>query len=155
MRPVEERECGFLMVPRHTLDRLLRTAGVGVVAMMLAVTPAAHAWADPSVQELEKQIEVAWNALEPVIEQYNEVHSQLKANQAKAAELQKRIQPLQQQVDEAMARVSAMAVQVYKGGAALKFNALLNGGSPSALAEQLAMLNQLAISQRRQISAVA
>jgi peptidoglycan DL-endopeptidase CwlO len=137
------------------VPRLLRIAGIGAVVVIVATAPANYAWADPSVQELEKQIDAAWNTLEPVIEQYNKVHAQLTANQAKVAELQRRIQPLQAQVDAAMAHVSEMAVRVYKGGSASTLNAVLSGGSPSVLVEQLAMLNQLAIGQRRQISAVA
>src|SRR5262249_14810177 len=123
-RSVGERECGFLMVPR-----LLRIAGIGAVVVIVATAPANYAWADPSVQELEKQIDAAWNTLEPVIEQYNKVHAQLTANQAKAAELQRRIQPLQAQVDAAMANVSEMAVRVYKAGSgsASTLNAVLSG----------------------------
>jgi len=36
-----------------------------------------------------------WNQLEPIIEQYNQVHSQLVDNQNKVADLQKRLLPLQ------------------------------------------------------------
>jgi peptidoglycan DL-endopeptidase CwlO len=138
------------MVPINRL--LFRTA---VVAVLIVVAPTANAWAEPTPQQLEQQIDLAWNTLEPIIEQYNAVHSQLKANQAKAAELQRQLAPLQQQVDEAMSRVSAIAVAAYKGGPGARFTALLSGGSPSKLVEQLALLNQLAVSEKRQISAVA
>src|SRR5690242_10171336 len=96
--------------------RLLAALATGFTAVVLTVAPAGHAWADPSVQDLEKMIDAAWNTLEPTIEQYNQVHSQLTANQAKAAQLQKQIAPLQMQVDLAMARVSDMAVVAYMGG---------------------------------------
>jgi cell wall-associated NlpC family hydrolase len=48
-----------------------------------------------------------------------------------------------------------MAVSLYKAGRASKLNALLSSGSPTALADDLALLNQIALSQRLQINDVA
>jgi peptidoglycan DL-endopeptidase CwlO len=136
-------------------SRLLGALVAAFVGVVLVVAPTGHAWAEPSVQELEKMIDTAWNTLEPTIEQYNQVHSQLVTNQAKAAQLQKQIAPLQAQVDLAMAKVSDLAVYVYKGGTTSEFNALLSSDSPTQLLDQLALLNQLAAGHRRQISTVA
>jgi len=123
--------------------------------MLLIVVPNTVARAaDPTITELEKQIDEAWNALEPTIEKYNEVHGKLKDNQAKVADLQRKLGPLQLQVDLTMSRVSAFATMMYKGNNASAFNALLSGGSPSIFADQLTMLDQLARQQREQIDTV-
>jgi cell wall-associated NlpC family hydrolase len=113
------------------------------------------AYAEPSPADFERQIDQAWNALEPLVEQYNQVHSQLLANQAKAAALQQQLQPLQQQVDMAMAKVSGIAVGLYKGGRVSAFNALLSAGSPTVLADRVSLLNLVARDERQQISGVA
>jgi cell wall-associated NlpC family hydrolase len=139
---------------RARAGRLLATLAAGLAATILALSPATHAWADPSVSDLEKQIDDAWNALEPIIEQYNQVHVQLTANQAKAAQLEQQLRPLQRQVDMAMSRVGDLAAHVYKVGEPSRFNALLTSGSPTQLADQLALLDQLAVNQRQQISTV-
>jgi cell wall-associated NlpC family hydrolase len=120
----------------------------------LVIAPGAVAHADPTISELEKQIDDKWNALEPTIEQYNQVHGKLKANQAKVADLQRKLNPLQLQVDLTMARVSAIAVEMYKGNTASAYNAVLSGGSPAVMADQLTMLDQLAKQQRAEINTV-
>jgi cell wall-associated NlpC family hydrolase len=135
--------------------RLLASVVAGFAGVLLVIAPTGHANAAPNPQDIEKMIDTAWATLEPTIEKYNLVHSQLTANQAKAAALQKQIAPLQAQVDLAMARVSDLAVYVYKGGQHATFNALLGSGSPSQLVDQLALLDQIAASQRQQISSVA
>src|SRR4029450_11643258 len=103
-----------------------------VAALLVLVAPATHAYADPDPATIEAQIDAMWNTLEPIIEQYNGVHTQLKQNQAKAAALQKQLLPLQQQVDDAMSKVSEMAVALYKSGGGLSMlNALISTGSPT------------------------
>src|SRR6266508_4565080 len=72
-----------------------------------------HAYAAPTVAELEKQIDAAWNKLEPIIEQYNMVHGQLKANKAKAATVQKRLAPLQLQIQVSQAQIGDVAAVMY------------------------------------------
>jgi cell wall-associated NlpC family hydrolase len=124
------------------------------MATLLVVAPGVTAHADPTIAELEKQIDDQWNQLEPTIEKYNQVHSSLKVNQVKAAALQKKLNPLQLQVDLALSRVSAIATQMYKGGQASMVNALLAGGSPGSLADRLTTLDQMARRQREQINNV-
>lgn len=137
----------------RTVGRAVAVIGVAAVVGFLPTAPAAHA--APSVEEIEKQLDAAWVKIEPLIEQYNKVHSQLLANQKKSAELQKKIQPLELQVDLAMTRVGDFAAEQYKYGPATGLNAMLQTGSPTALGEQLAMLDHLARGQQRQISTVA
>jgi cell wall-associated NlpC family hydrolase len=144
---------------RTRILRSLRSAARAVVTLGIAcvvgLLPAVHAYAAPSVAEIEKQIDDAWEKLEPIIEQYNKVHSQLKANQKKAAGLAQKIQPLSMQVDLALTRVGVLASQYYKGGPVSSLNAILTSGSPTTLTEQLMLLDQLARAEQRQIAAVA
>ncbi len=123
-----------------------------VVALLVVLAPVTPAHADPAA--IEAQIDAMWAKLEPLIEQYNGVHSQLKANQAKADALQKQLAPLQQQVDAAMAKVSDMAVALYKGGELSMLNAVLTTGSPMTFTDRLALLEQVAAGQRDRISNV-
>jgi cell wall-associated NlpC family hydrolase len=139
----------------RALTGALRT-GVALAAVVaVLVAGNAHSYAAPTPAELERQIDEAWNTLEPIIEQYNFVHGQLKENQPKVEALQRQLQPLQAQVDAAMSKVSALAVRAYKLGPGSTVNAVLSSGSPTGLVHQLGMLNEMARIQRQQISAVA
>jgi len=137
------------------LGRLLRTAIIAFAALVVGLGPATHAHAAPSPEELERQIDEQWEKLEPIIEQYNAVNSELKANRVKAQALEKQLEPLQSQVDIAMDRVAVIAVRTYKGGRVSAFNAILLTGSPTSLADQLSRLEAVARHQRAQISDVA
>jgi peptidoglycan DL-endopeptidase CwlO len=129
------------------------TTVAGVATLLFALTPA-FANPTPAPSDVEAQIDQQWNTLEPIIEQYNTVHSQLTANKAKSATLQNQLQPLQLQVDMALNKVSDIAVSVYMGGPASTLNAVLTTSSPTSLADQLTLLNMVARSQQEQISNV-
>ena len=73
------------------------SAILGVLAMF--VLSGTHAYADPSIGDLETQIAAQWAAAEPLIEQYNLVHEQFEQNTAKQAALEEQIKPLKLQVD--------------------------------------------------------
>ena len=47
--------------------------GEVAAAALVAFLPSAPAHAEPTIPEVEKQIDEAWVKLEPVIEQYNKV----------------------------------------------------------------------------------
>src|SRR5690349_8832408 len=89
-----------LVADARVFVRRLR-AGVAACAVLLILTGvvASPAAAVPPPGTIEAQIDAAWRQAEPIVEQYNLVHDQLAANQAKAAALQKQLQPLQLQVD--------------------------------------------------------
>jgi cell wall-associated NlpC family hydrolase len=133
-------------------SRPLFAAALAVTAAcavsLLGAPPAA---AEPTVAAIEKQIDVAWNKLEPVIEQHNLTRTQLAARKKKAAQLAKRIEPLQLQVDIAMTRVGEFAALQYKGGNVSAINALVTGGSPTGLARQLQILDRFARRQQAEI----
>lgn len=129
----------------------LLAAIAGVAVLLLGTTPA-HA--EPSVAEIEKQIDVAWNQLEPIIEKHNATRQDLAVKQKQADALAKKIQPLQLQVDMAMGKVSDMAVRAYKGDNASAINAILTTDSPTMLADQLTILDQFARRQQHDVQAV-
>lgn len=126
---------------------------VGAV-MFASLLPAAPAHAEPTPDEIEAMIDKRWEQLEPTIEQYNKVRSQLAVNRKKAAELQKRIGPLSEQARRALDQVGQMATTYYKSGPAPAFNALLTGGSPSSLPERLALLDRIAADEHKQVAAL-
>lgn len=140
------------MLPLRTVYRGLIPL---FVAFVMVLAPSAVR-ADPDVAAIEKQISEAWEKLEPIIEQYNKVHSQLVKNQKKAKELQAKILPLQLSVDVAMAQVADLASDYYvRGGATSSLNMLLNAPSPEAFIDQLMTLDQLARLQNEKVAVVS
>ncbi|NJC64406.1 hypothetical protein HC028_07765 [Planosporangium flavigriseum] len=124
------------------------------LVIALGLSTSAHA-APASPGDIEAQIDSAWNKLEPLIEQHNNVKAQLAENQAKAAQLAERIRPLQLQVDLAMGRVSSISARAYIKGQASALNALLTSSEPTTLADQLSLLDAMAKSERSRIADVA
>ncbi|MGI5212501.1 NlpC/P60 family protein [Plantactinospora sp. CA-290183] len=114
--------------------------------------PPAHA--EPTVAEIERQIDEAWRKIEPIIEKHNTTRQDLNAKKKQVAELAKKIEPLQKQIDAAMNRVSELAVEAYKGDRASAVNAVLTSKSPSALVGQLTVLDQFARRQQREVQSV-
>jgi cell wall-associated NlpC family hydrolase len=127
-------------------------AAVASAAMMMGGAPAASA--APSPQQIEQQIDKAWNDLEPVIEQYNRIHSQLQSSRAQARKLSARLAPLQSQVDAAMSGVAALASRAYMQGGPSTVGAVLISGSPTGLTDKLTYLDLMARRQRAQVSGV-
>ncbi len=138
--------------PFPSLMRVLVASAVA--ALMLIVLPGTPAHADPTVAQIEAQIAKVWATAEPMIEKYNAIHDQYIKNKAQQAALEKKIQPLETQVELGETRVGYIAAQAYKGESANTFNALMSGGSPADLADQLAFLDILAHQQQEQISGV-
>jgi peptidoglycan DL-endopeptidase CwlO len=132
---------------RSSLRRLLLC--VAVVALVIA--PASHAHAEPTLEEVEAEIDRAWRQLEPLIEQYNRVRSELKANQELSAQLEEEIAPLELKMGIASAELEVIVARQYKGGGLSAFNSLLASGSPTTFVEQLALLDIVARDQQRRI----
>jgi len=132
------------------LARLRRPLLIAVLAIGV-VLPTAAAHADPSLSQIQQQIASDSAKLERIVEQYNKVNEQLKASQAQAAAMTARLQPLQQQMDEASARVSLMAANAYKGGLLTSDSALLASGSPDVFIQRLDTLDQIAKAQQHEV----
>ncbi|NUT37108.1 MAG: C40 family peptidase [Hamadaea sp.] len=132
----------------------IRMIAAATTATLLGLCLAATASAAPTAADLEKQIDAAWNKLEPIIEQYNMVHSQLKTNKGKADALAKRLGPLQLQVQLSGAALGQAAAQMYMGGHVTRINALLTAPTPADFADKMTTLELLAASERQAIAGV-
>lgn len=139
------------MPPLRTLYRGLITL-LGVLLIGLAPSTV---YAAPTVAEIEKQINEAWEKLEPAIENYNKVHSELVKNQKKANDLSKKIAPLTLEVQVSLGQVADVASAYYMGGAASRLTGLLNAKSPDQFLDQLTILEQIAQTQQASIATVA
>jgi cell wall-associated NlpC family hydrolase len=128
-----------------------RALAILAAVLILVATTNTTAYATPSVADLEAQINQEWNTLEPLVEQYNELHAQLQTNQAKSAALETQIRPLKLQVDLVMTRVGALSASLYRTGPLSNVAAMLESGSPANLMDQLSTLDVLA---RRQTDTV-
>jgi cell wall-associated NlpC family hydrolase len=136
--------------------RFILTATLAVLLSLAVVVLGGRiAYAAPSVSELEKQIDQAWNNLEPIIEKHNAMRQDMATKKKQADKLAQRIRPLQVRVDLAMSRVGEAASTAYKGGNAAAMNALLTSGSPTTFADQLALLDIFASRQQKSIKSVA
>jgi len=133
---------------------ILRSLACAVAAVGVLLSPTA-AHATPSPSSVEDQIDKQWNELEPVIEQYNHVHSQLLKNQAQLKRISDRLSPLELQVNLAMSQVRGLAADAYMQGPPNVMNAMLISGSPTGLTEKLLYVDQLARHQQEEISGVA
>ncbi|MGK5440670.1 NlpC/P60 family protein [Micromonospora sp. URMC 105] len=125
-----------------SLRMLVRTLTVaGLTAALIA--PSAAARAEPSVAELTARIEKSSTELERVVESYNKLNEEIKANKKTAAELQARIGPLEEQAARSRADVGAMAATAYKTGGLRTAEALLEPGGSAALMDRLSTIDRL------------
>ncbi|MEU8332543.1 NlpC/P60 family protein [Micromonospora sp. NPDC048839] len=157
-RPSSERSAAAgppSIAPRPRWSRFTTAlaALAGVAVVLTGSATAAHA--DPSVAEIERQIDADWNKLEPVIEQHNATRIDLANKRRQAQALAARITPLERQVDAAMDKVSALAVRAYKGENVLTVNAVLGSQSPSEVVGQLEMLDRFAHNQQQDVREVS
>ena len=137
------------------IRRLLRVAVIGFITMAVGVGTATHAYAVPTPAEIEAQLDEQFRLIEPIIEEYNKVNSELAANRAKAEALQTQLAPMAAQVDEAMLSVKSIAVTAYKNGRMGALNAVLGAESANQTAQTLSQLEVLARNRRNQVAGVA
>ena len=126
---------------------------IAALALVGGITPA-PAYAGPSMGEIEKEIDAAYNKLEPVIEDYNRVHSDLTATQKQVKALQAKLTPLELQADTALSRLAPLARQVYEIGPNSMVNLLFSSNGSAELLNQLAMFDAIADQQREDIASV-
>lgn len=139
--------------PRWSRFTTALAALVGTAVILTGGATAAHA--DPTVAEIEAQIDKDWNRLEPVIEQVNATREDLAAKRKQAAALARQIAPLQARVDQALAQVGGLAADAYKGNNLSTVNALLGSRSPSEVVDSLELLDRFAHRQQQQVRSVA
>ncbi|GAA2700360.1 NlpC/P60 family protein [Micromonospora olivasterospora] len=132
----------------RNLLRALVAAGVSAVL----VAPASVARAEPSPAELTRRIEKSSTELERVVESYNKLTEDMKANKSAAAALAARLGPLEQQAARSRADVGQIAVTAYKTGRLEAANALLGPGDPGTLLDRLGTLDQLTRQRQERIA---
>ncbi|MFC4149167.1 NlpC/P60 family protein [Micromonospora mangrovi] len=138
--------------PRWSRFTTLLAALAGTAVVLTGGATAAHA--EPSVTEIERQIDQDWEKLEPVIEQYNATSQDLAVKTRQADALAKQIAPLQLQVDLAMGQVSGLAAEAYKGQNVGTVNALLGSRSPGDVLTGLELLDRFAHRQAQEVRSV-
>ncbi|GAA3748573.1 NlpC/P60 family protein [Micromonospora maritima] len=155
-RPSSNRSTDrHVVAPRSRWSRFTTAlaALVGTAVVLTGGATAAHA--EPSVAEIEAQIDRDWNKLEPVIEQVNAVREQLAVRRRQADALGRQIAPLQARVDVALGQVGGLAADAYKGDNLSTVNALLGSRSPGDLVSGLELLDRFAHRQHEQVRSVA
>ncbi|WP_436520061.1 NlpC/P60 family protein [Actinoplanes sp. HUAS TT8] len=131
---------------------VLRGLLCAVIAAGFVVNGPAVAHADPT-SDVESQIDKQWNELEPVIEDFNDVHGKLLKLQKQQKQLSTTLAPLQKKVDAALGEVRNMATDAYMQGPPTAVGAILSG-SPTSLTEKLSLLEQLAANRQASVSDV-
>lgn len=142
------------MFTSHRAVSRLRAVAIAVAAAVVTLTAAAPAHAEPSPSQVEKQLDQQWNQLEPTIEKYNQVHSQLQTSRAEQKKLATQLQPLQVRINVAMSGVSDMAGRAYMQGGNAGLRSMLLGGNPADLTDKLTYVDMMARSQHAQVADV-
>ncbi|WP_320067632.1 C40 family peptidase [Micromonospora sp. RTGN7] len=131
-------------------NSLRALAAAGLAAALIA--PASAARAEPSPAELTQRIEKSSTELERVVESYNKLNEDIKANKAAAAKLAAKIGPLEAETEQTRADVGEIAVTAYKTGRLDTTNALLSPGGPSDLLARLDALDRLTRQRQQRIA---
>jgi cell wall-associated NlpC family hydrolase len=118
----------------------------------VVLAPASAAFADPSLAEIQDQVQKKADEVELVIEAYNKVNEDLAATQAALADLKTKMDPLQNTVDAAYVNVSKIAYAAYRSSSLRTASLLLNAKSSNSLMDQITLLDQVSKSQSRTIS---
>ncbi len=125
--------------------------GVAIATISL---PAVAAHAAPSPQDISRQLDQKTHDLEKIVEQYDKVNAELTATRAASADVSRKLAPLNSKVDSSSGTVNALASAAYKGTQISAIGALLTAGSPDAVLDQLATLNQIAAGQQKDVNGV-
>ncbi|MET7421758.1 NlpC/P60 family protein [Dactylosporangium sp. NPDC005555] len=133
---------------------LLRTLIIGAVSLVI-VAPASVAKADPTLAEIEAQLDKVGDEFEATVEAYNKVNEELANAQAANAELQKKLQPFEASAAAATANVDVLAVAAFKtSGNFATLSVILGSQSSDSLIDQLSTLQQINKHQQSEIGAL-
>jgi cell wall-associated NlpC family hydrolase len=133
--------------------RLLRVLVLGAVIVgFIAPTTTANATPSTSAKSIQQQITDSSNSLEKIVEQYDGVHDKLTANKAAEIKLTAQIAPTLKAVDAAKANVSNIVAQAYMAGPASSLGMLVTADNTSDLLNQISTLDEMAVSQQRQLA---
>lgn len=134
---------------RFTLRSLI---SIFTVSVGLTIAGGTAARAEPTVAQLEQQIEEKSHELELVVEQYNKINEQLAATRAEIDQLKQTLPTLEQRASAAHGRVADIAHTAYKTGGISGLTAILGGQPGTDLLHRMGTLKQLAQSQEAEIA---
>lgn len=126
------------------------SVAVVLSATVFSASPASAQDPD-TLAEVDAVIDERFRELEPVIEEYNATRIELREREREADSLAEELAPLEERAELAQDEVAQLAVQAFKGGNPSAVRALLTTGSPTTIADQLALLDQFARSQQETI----
>jgi cell wall-associated NlpC family hydrolase len=124
------------------------------VTLAVLVSPV-HAYAEPSTDDLDRQVTTDWEHLEAVVERYNAAREGLAATEAKASRLRTELAPLHAQAEALQNEVSRYAAGLYKNGDADLLAALIAAPARRALVEQLSVVDYLSRQRQQALDALA
>jgi cell wall-associated NlpC family hydrolase len=113
--------------------------------------PATAAHADPSVSTITKQIDEQAASLEKIVEQYNKVNEELKANQAQVDKINADLKPLTEKLTSTSQNIDDIAASAYKGAPLAQLSSVFEAGDPSTMVDRLVTLDQITKYQNGQI----
>jgi cell wall-associated NlpC family hydrolase len=102
--------------------------------------------------DARQRLATAAQKLEVVVEQYNGLRVELRRSAARAAALRSRIAPLERLAEERSGEVGAVAAAAYRAGTGSPIFGLLAAGTPSELAQRLALLEHLGRGRNRAVA---
>jgi len=123
---------------------------LGLVAVAVFV-PATAARAEPTADQIERQITTQSNALEKIVEQYNKVNEELKASQAAADKVRLELIPLSTSLNSASDAVAQIASLSYKGAGIASMSMIFADGDPRDVVDRLTTLDQLTKHEHEQM----
>ncbi|GAA0719113.1 C40 family peptidase [Dactylosporangium roseum] len=130
---------------------VLRTLLIGAVSLIV-LAPATVARADPTLAEIEAQLQKSGEELEATVEAWNQMNVALADSQAKVADLQTKLKPMEDAVAASAESVQSAAVHAFKTSGNLRnLSVVLNAGSSDTLMDQLSMLNEITRQQQKHI----
>lgn len=130
--------------------RSLRALAMAGIALGILL-PGTAARAEPSLAEIEKQIDKQGTALGKLIEEYKKVKEDLKRTENAAKKHAAALPGLQTKYAEAETEVRAIAGTAYKNGNLREINVMLEARQGDALVDRLGALDHLARGRKAQI----
>ena len=134
------------------MQKISRTCVPVLLAALTLALLAPAAVAEPSAAGVDRRLSEAAQKLEVVVEQYNGLRVELRRSAARAAALRSRIAPLERLAEERSGEVGAVAAAAYRAGTGSPIFGLLAAGTPSELAQRLALLEHLGRGRNRAVA---
>jgi cell wall-associated NlpC family hydrolase len=131
---------------------VLQTVLIGLTSLIV-LAPATVAHAEPTLAEIEAQLDKSKKDLAVNIEAWNKTNIDIADSQAKAAALQAKLKPLEDGVAAAGASVEGVAIAAFKTSGNLRsVSIMLSAQSSGALMDRLSTLQQLSRQQQQEIT---